>query len=159
VRQGNAEDETMKTEKTFYINLKQSEIDLIKTTFALVNTIGDLTARFFYERLFELSPETQLLFTGDMQNQRGKFMATLNFIVQTLDQPQTLQATTRRLGHDHARYQVTDEHYRLVGDALLWSLEKALGPAYTPDVHSAWEKLYTLLSSLMKEGAGQDISE
>ncbi|MBW7886511.1 MAG: hypothetical protein H3C34_28565 [Caldilineaceae bacterium] len=146
----------MKNEKTFYMNLQQSEIDLIKRTFALVNTIGDLTARFFYERLFELSPETRLLFTGNMQNQRGKFMATLNFIVQTLDQPQTLQATTRRLGREHARYHVSEEHYQLVGDALLWSLEKALGPAYTSEVHSAWGKLYTLLSDLMKDGARQD---
>jgi hemoglobin-like flavoprotein len=139
------------------MNLDDSEIDLVKTTFALVNTIGDLAARFFYERLFELSPETRLLFTGNMQNQRGKFMATLNFIVQTLDQPHTLQATTRRLGREHARYHISDQHYRLVGDALLWSLDKALGPAYTPEVHSAWEKLYTLLANLMKEGAGQDI--
>jgi hemoglobin-like flavoprotein len=139
------------------MNLDDSEIDLVKATFALVNTIGDLTARFFYERLFELSPETRLLFTGNMQNQRGKFMATLNFIVQTLDQPHTLQATTRRLGCDHARYHISDQHYRLVGDALLWALDKALGPAYTPEVHSAWEKLYTLLANLMKEGAGQDI--
>jgi hemoglobin-like flavoprotein len=137
------------------MTLDQSEIMLIKSTFALINTIDDLTARFFYERLFELNPEVQKLFIGNMQTQRGKFMATLRFIVDVLDEPETLQATTTRLGREHARYEITEEHYQLVGEALLWSLERALGPAYTPEVHNVWAKLYNLLTSLMREGATQ----
>lgn len=137
------------------MKLDPAEVALMKSTFAQINPIGDLSAQFFYDKLFELSPEARLLFTSNMQTQRRKFMATLKFIVQSLEQPQTVRATTLRLGRDHARYGISDEHYRLVGQALLWSLEQALGPAYTPAVHQAWAKLYTLLSNSMKEGGRQ----
>jgi hemoglobin-like flavoprotein len=135
------------------MEIDEREIVLAKTTFALVHTVADLTARFFYERLFELSPEARMLFTGNMQHQRRKFMATLSFIVESLDQPQTLSATARRLGREHARYGILDAHYAVVGDALLWALEQALGPAYTPEVDRTWAKIYSLLAELMKEGA------
>jgi hemoglobin-like flavoprotein len=135
------------------MEIDEREIMLAKSTFAMVHTVADLTARFFYERLFELSPEARMLFTGNMQNQRGKFMATLSFIVESLDQPQTLRATTLRLGREHARYGTLDEHYAVVGDALLWALEQSLGPAYTPEVDRTWAKIYSLLAKLMKEGA------
>jgi hemoglobin-like flavoprotein len=141
------------------MEIDEREIILAKTTFAMVRTVADLTARFFYERLFELNPEARMLFAGNMQNQRGKFMATLSFIVESLDQPQTLRATTLRLGREHAKYGTSDAHYAVVGDALLWALEQALGPAYTPEVDRTWVKIYSLLTELMKEGARDESEE
>jgi nitric oxide dioxygenase len=48
---------------------------------------------------------------------------------------------------------VTEPQYASVGAALLWTLEKGLGPAYTPDVASAWTSAYRLLSGVMVEAA------
>ena len=57
------------------------------------------------------------------------------------------------LGKRHAGYGVTDAHYETVGGALLWTLEKGLGPTFTPDVKAAWATVYTLLATTMKAGA------
>jgi hemoglobin-like flavoprotein len=37
----------------------------------------------------------------------------------------------------------------VVGSALLWTLEKGLGEAWTPDVAAAWTTAYGTLSAYM----------
>jgi nitric oxide dioxygenase len=48
---------------------------------------------------------------------------------------------------------VRDEHYDTVGAALLWTLEKGLGPAFTPETKEAWTAVYGLLASTMQGAA------
>jgi hemoglobin-like flavoprotein len=52
-------------------------------------------------------------------------------------------------------YGVTDAHYETVGGALLWTLEKGLGAAFSVEVRGAWLAAYHVLASAMKEGAAQ----
>jgi nitric oxide dioxygenase len=40
-----------------------------------------------------------------------------------------------------------------VGAALLWTLERGLGQAWTPAVASAWSEVYRLLSDIMRNAA------
>ena len=63
------------------------------------------------------------------------------------------RAPRDHLGRRHADYGVTDAHYDTVGGALLWTLEKGLGSAFTPDVKAAWTTVYTVLATTMKAGA------
>jgi hemoglobin-like flavoprotein len=60
------------------------------------------------------------------------------------------------LGRRHAGYGVTDAHYETVGAALLWTLEKALGPAFTSEVRDAWATVYGVLASVMKDATRTD---
>ena len=53
------------------------------------------------------------------------------------------------LGRRHAGYGVKDEHYASVGAALLWTLERGLGAAWTPELAAAWVAAYTTLSQFM----------
>jgi hemoglobin-like flavoprotein len=46
-------------------------------------------------------------------------------------------------------YGVTAAHYAPVGAALLWTLEKGLGPDFTPEVKMAWTETYTALAGVM----------
>ena len=46
-----------------------------------------------------------------------------------------------------------DEHYQAVGQALLWTLGKGLGKAFTPETERAWAGAYDVLASTMKQGA------
>jgi hemoglobin-like flavoprotein len=57
------------------------------------------------------------------------------------------------LGRRHVGYGVTDEHYDTVGGALLWTLEKGLGSAFTPEMKDAWATVYGILASVMKDAA------
>ena len=50
-------------------------------------------------------------------------------------------------------YGVRPEHYDTVAAALIWTLEKGLGEAFTPEVKDAWVAVYTLLAQTMKDAA------
>jgi hemoglobin-like flavoprotein len=62
------------------------------------------------------------------------------------------------LGRRHAAYGVTDDHYDTVGAALLWTLEKGLGDAFTAEAREAWTTVYGLLASTMKNAAARQLS-
>ena len=66
-----------------------------------------------------------------------------------------LVPAVKTLGARHSGYGVTTEHYRLVGEALLWTLERGLGQDFTPEVCSAWAKVYHLLAATMQAGAAE----
>jgi nitric oxide dioxygenase len=64
-----------------------------------------------------------------------------------------LLPVVRSLGTRHVSYGVRDKDYDTVGQALLWTLRKGLGEAFTPDVEAAWSDVYATLASAMQSGA------
>lgn len=130
-----------------------AENTLIQQSFAKVVPIADQAAALFYTRLFELDPELRALFRGDMAEQGRKLMTMIGLAVSGLERLETLVPAVRQLGLRHAGYRVRDAHYDTVGQALLWTLEKGLGPAFTPATREAWAKLYWTLAETMKAGA------
>ena len=58
-----------------------------------------------------------------------------------------------RLAKHHVSYGVEPKHYAPVGDALLWTLEKGLGPDWTPELAEAWGAAYGTLSGYMIDQA------
>ena len=88
-----------------------------------------------------------------MKEQGRKLMATLGVVVAGLDKLDTLMPAVRALAQKHVAYGVQPEHYGAVGAALLWTLEKGLGEAYTPEVADAWTEAYSALSGAMIEAA------
>lgn len=126
-----------------------TEITLVKDSFRKVQPIADQAAAIFYARLFELDPSLRPLFRGDLGEQGRKLMAMIGMAVSSLERLDTLVPTVRQLGARHAVYGVKPEHYKTVGTALLWTLERGLGPAFTAEVRSAWTTTYTLLANTM----------
>jgi len=130
-----------------------NEKNLVQATFAQVAPIAEVAAELFYGRLFEIAPELRPMFRGDLKEQGRKLMQILAVAVKGLDRLSEILAVVREMGHRHAGYGVRDEHYDTVGAALLWTLEKALGDGFTPEVKSAWVSVYTALATAMKSGA------
>lgn len=128
---------------------------LVQKTFEMVVPIADVAAGLFYGRLFELDPSLKPLFRGDIKDQGKKLMATLKIAVQSLDRLDALVPVVQALGRRHLAYGVRDEHYDTVGGALLWTLEKGLGEAFTPDVKEAWTIVYGILAKVMKDAANE----
>jgi hemoglobin-like flavoprotein len=120
---------------------------LVKTTFRKIVPISEKTVRSFYDRLFELDPPARALFKGDFREQGRKFIQMLAVIVGGLDRMEEIVPAVQSLAKRHMRYGVTIEQYATVGQALLWSIENALGAEFTPDVKEAWQSLYEVLSS------------
>ena len=131
---------------------------LVQETFATVAPIADDAAALFYRRLFEIDPSLQQMFRGNMAEQRKKLMQMLTAAVKGLDHLEQLVPAVQGLGRRHATYGVSDAHYATVGAALLWTLQKALGTAFTPEAREAWATVYNLLATTMKEAAREALA-
>jgi hemoglobin-like flavoprotein len=138
--------------------MEMDKISLVKTSFAQVKEQGDLLPALFYSRLFELEPAIRPLFIHDLAEQGRKLLATLELAVRGLAEPQTIIPAIKQLGRRHVQYGVLDEHYALVGEALIWSLSEVLGEQFTPKVAAAWAEALALLAGLMKEAANESVT-
>ncbi len=128
----------------------------IRASWALLTPQADAVADDFYRRLFEASPEAAALFAHvDMPAQRRKFLHMLAELVRVADDPGVLVSESVPSGRRHVGYGARDEHYAVVGGTLLQAVERALGPAYTPDVAAAWRELYTLVSAVMRRAGAR----
>jgi hemoglobin-like flavoprotein len=133
--------------------MTSQEVSLIQSSFTRIAPIADQAAAIFYARLFELDPSIRGMFHGDMPAQGKKLMHALGACVAGLDRLETILPAIRAMGARHAGYQVRDEHYETVGEALLWTLGKGLGPDFTAEMQAAWAKVYWLLAESMKAAA------
>ena len=125
------------------------EVKLVQQSFSRVAPISEQAAVLFYDRLFEIAPQVRSMFPDDMTEQRRKLMVMLAAVVGGLgDLPSILPAASA-LAKRHVAYGAKAEHYPVVGSALLWTLEKGLGEAWTPDVAVAWTTAYSTLSGYM----------
>jgi nitric oxide dioxygenase len=129
------------------------QVTLVQQTFALVVPIADEAAETFYRRLFDVAPAVKPLFHGDMTEQRRKLMASLAVVVRGLSDLPSILPAASALAKRHVDYGARPEHYPAVGEALFWTLARALGPRWTPAVASAWTAAYTTLSEFMIEAA------
>jgi hemoglobin-like flavoprotein len=80
-------------------------------------------------------------------------MLMLNSVVMGLSRPAEIVPAAEALARRHVNYGVTEHHYDSVGAALLWTLEKGLGEAWTHDARDAWAAAYSLLSGVMRRAA------
>jgi hemoglobin-like flavoprotein len=137
--------------------LTDTQIALVQKSFAAIAPIADDAAVLFYQRLFEIDPSLKSMFRGDMAEQRRKLMQMLTAAVKGLQRLDRLVPVLEDLGRRHIGYGVTDQHYDTVGAALLWTLEKGLGRAFTPEVQEAWAAVYGLLANTMRNAAAKQL--
>jgi hemoglobin-like flavoprotein len=126
---------------------------LVQESFAKIAPIADDAAALFYRRLFDIDPSLRRMFHGDMAEQRRKLMLMLTVAVKGLDRLDELVPAVQNLGRRHGTYGVTDAQYDTVAAALLWTLEKGLGPMFTAETREAWVTVYSLLATTMREAA------
>lgn len=138
--------------------LTQNQLTVVQDTFAVIAPIADDAAALFYRRLFELDPDLKSMFKGDMAEQRRKLMQMLTAAVKGLNHLDRLMPVVEDLGRRHAGYGVTDAHYETVGTALLWTLEKGLGNAFTREAREAWTTVYGMLAKTMKNAAARELA-
>ena len=129
------------------------QIKAVQESFAKVVPISEQAAALFYGRLFEIAPSVKPLFRGDMKEQGHKLMATLAVVVGGLSNLQAILPAASALAKRHVGYGVSAAHYAPVGEALLWTLERGLGPDWTPELAAAWSTAYGILSTYMIDEA------
>jgi hemoglobin-like flavoprotein len=129
------------------------QVALVRGSWKAVRPISDRAAELFYDRLFQLDPGLRSMFRGDMAAQGRKLMVMIDTVVGRLDRLGELVPAVQALGQRHAGYGVRDEHYAIVGTALLDTLRVGLGDAFDAEVEEAWATAYGTLAGVMKEAA------
>jgi hemoglobin-like flavoprotein len=125
------------------------QINLVQSSFAKVVPIADVAAGLFYGRLFEIAPEVKPLFRSDMREQGRKLMTTLGVVVSGLKNLDAILPAAKVLAVKHVAYGVAAAHYKPVGEALIWTLEKGLGDDFSSETRTAWLAAYGALSGVM----------
>lgn len=131
------------------------QVKLVQESFKKVLPIAPQAADLFYGRLFEIAPNVKPLFPNDLSEQKKKLMMMIATAVNNLHQVETIVPAVQDLGRRHVGYGVTADHYKPVGEALIWTLEKGLGDAFTPDVKAAWVETYVTLQGVMTAAAAE----
>lgn len=110
---------------------------------------SSVVAGAFYAKLFSDQPGLRRLFPKDMEPQYVKLMDMLNAIVIKIDRLEEYTKELTEMAERHIGYGVKNEHYRLVGNALIWTLEKGLGKDWNPQVSEAWSGAYKIITDIM----------
>ena len=129
--------------------MTSTNLNCIRKTWSLAALNKMQVALIFYANLFRIAPETEALFKNDLTSQGEKLMDTLAFVVDHLDEPETLLPAACDLSVRHVGYGVTEEHYAFVKRALLTTFADFLGPDFGPKEHAAWSQTYDELASHM----------
>ena len=129
------------------------QVHLIRRSFDAIWPIRRQLAGSFYSRFFELAPDAQRLFPGDLERQHLKLMDMIAAIVGALDKRELFQSLIHHSGRQHAQFGATPSHFVAFGEALVWGLEQQFGPAFTPELKEAWTGLYDAVQGEMIRAA------
>ena len=137
--------------------ITDEQIELIEQSWEKVVAISEEAACIFYARLFEVAPALRSLFRGNMTEQGTKLMQMIGTAVYGLRSLDRVVPALQQLGQRHADYGVKESHYQIVGESLLWTLQKGLGSAFTKDTEEAWRVAFGILSKTMIEATQEPV--
>lgn len=130
------------------------QIRLIKKSWLVLKDINPVViADLFYSKLFSQNPGLRKMFPKNMEHQYNQLMDMLTTIIIRLDTINELKGDFAPLAKRHIGYGVKPAHYKLVGEALLWTLQKGIGKGWTTEVADAWAACYTTLAEMMMSAA------
>ncbi|MCX4686708.1 FAD-binding oxidoreductase [Kitasatospora purpeofusca] len=129
------------------------DIELIRTSLAVVEPVADRATAHFYALIFLGHPEIRALFPAAMDVQRDRLFRALLTAARSAGDPEGLRAHLGALGRGHRRYGTLTGHYGPVGECLLAALAKYAGSRWNAETELAWRRVYRLVSSIMIEAA------
>jgi hemoglobin-like flavoprotein len=136
--------------------MRPDQIACIREAFDRLWPVNRRFADLFYARLFELDPTARTLFR---ERPRGFEDEAAQHACDdrwgAADRPEIFDSVVEDLGRSHALFGVTPAQYSAVGEALIWSLGEALGPALTRSRREAWSDFYKVVQLSMLRGAAR----
>lgn len=132
--------------------LTEKTIALVKATAPALEAHGETLTRHFYNRMFSKNPEVAPLFNRTNQGQGTQQRALAGAIcayAANIDNLEVLGNAVELIAQKHASLQIKPEHYPIVGDNLLASIQEVLGDAATDDIVHAWGEAYQFLADIL----------
>lgn len=125
----------------------------LRASWARVAAHGVQVPQFFYARLFLAHPHLRDMFPVSMAAQSDRLVGALGSVVSSVDDLAAVVPVVEQLGRDHRKFAVRNEHYPLVGEALLATLAHFLGPEWTPELAQDWTEAFTIVAGVMTDAA------
>jgi len=141
-------------------SLTEAETVLVEDTWKQVEGLGaEAVGVLLFKNIFEIAPEAKGLFSFKdepdvfeskaLKEHGAGVVASVGAAVANLRDLSQVVPTLQALGSRHVGYKVVPEHYAVVGQALLKTLDMGLGDAFTPGVETAWTKVFAVVQETM----------
>ncbi len=133
------------------VPLSKKTIETVKATIPFLAENGVKLTEHFYQRLFTGNPEVKAFFNHANQEsgaQQRALGGAICAFAQNIETPENLVTAVSNIGSKHASLGVKPEHYPIVGEHLLGSIDDLLNPA-PPEVLEAWGEAYGFLADLL----------
>lgn len=132
------------------LTYKQST--LIRGSIPILKERGETITTLYYANLLRGHPELQAIFNPANQSsgrQPRALTAVILAFAANLHHTAELVPRLERVCNKHCSLGIKPEHYDLVGKYLLQAFAQVLGPQWTPDLHAAWTRAYTVLAKML----------
>ena len=132
------------------MNLSPRQIELVRSTFTLLEPKASVAVLAYYQKLCALNPGLRAQLQSHLDDESTRLMELLRAAADLADQPGRLRAMLARPGSGCASYDAGGVHHAESGEALLWSLSTTLGKEFTPEARGAWAALHSTLGELAR---------
>ena len=128
-------------------------VEVLENSFSALAPQAELLVKRFYDELFKRHPQVKPLFGKTTQEkQQTKLLAALKLVVNSLREPEKLQAALVEMGARHQKYGALKEHYPVVAEVLLSVMEELAGDLWTNEVAKAWSGALNAVADIMLSG-------
>jgi nitric oxide dioxygenase len=137
--------------------ITEKQITLIKNSWCCAIN-AEKAGKLFYERLFEVAPGLRHHFQGEIKFQARKLFHMVTLIVTKVHELDQILEEVKSLARRHDRYGAEPAHYKVVGECLLWTLEKINPDKWNEETREAWVTVYDLIADTMIKNQAQNLA-
>ncbi|MBQ0795394.1 globin domain-containing protein [Zhongshania sp.] len=129
------------------------QIAIVQSQLQAVKSIGKPFAKVFYARLFQLAPDLRNLFNCTDNSKDRKLINMLCTTVHSLGNMDGLKVVAHNMGQRYSEQGVSDRHYDFFIQAMLETLEMALGDDFSGDGKAAWVSMLAMVKETLLEAS------
>lgn len=141
-------------DESLHLMLTQKTIDIVKSTIPALGEHSLALTSLFYTKLFENNPEVKPFFNVSNQSNGRQQQALAGAIVafaQNVDNLEALAEAVELIAQKHASLMVKPDHYPIVGDNLLASIQELLNLSADHEIITAWGEAYGFLAGILSD--------
>ena len=135
--------------------MKQSTIEIVKSTAPVVKEMGHQIAQRMYEIAFNERPEYRRYFENtwmqsaeEGRQQAGRLAGAVYAYAANIDNLEALSSAVEHIAKIHLKVGLVAENYPFIGQCLIAAMKDVLGEAATPEVIDAWTEAYENLADI-----------
>jgi class 3 adenylate cyclase/hemoglobin-like flavoprotein len=140
--------------------MKLNDVELIKSTFARIESEQHAFAGRFYANLFQSCPEVEQLFKSVGMEMQGKMVIqAIGIAVNSMDHPDDFSTIFRSLGRRHLLYGVKADFYPFLSEAFIETCKSTFGSLIDDCAEQDWRQLLEAIGEEMSNGANKTVSD